>query len=178
MPLKRLSHRPRRSVAILAAVIGGCAIAGVVSLALAQQSPTLSTAKNAAIGEPIAIDSHGRTVYELTPETSRHLLCTRANGCFRFWPPVTVASPDTKLAASSAIKGTLGILHRDGRFQVTLAGRPLYRFAGDGARRGNAKGQGLHGFGGVWHVVSAAHPHPTTSTATPSQTSSTPYPTY
>jgi predicted lipoprotein with Yx(FWY)xxD motif len=169
----------RRSVPFLIAVIGAFAIAGLTSLALAKSSPALSTAKNAAIGKTIVVDSHGQTVYELNPETTRHLLCTKANGCLKFWPPVTVASAKTKLTAATGINGKLGILHRDGLFQVTLAGRPLYRFAGDASKRGNAKGQGLHGFGGVWHVVSASDPQPTTmSTTTTSATSTTPYPTY
>lgn len=178
MPLKRLSHPPRRSVAILVAVIAGLTIAGLTDLALAKPSPTLSTAKNAAIGKTIAVDSHGLTVYELTPETTRHLLCTKANGCFAFWPPVTVASAKTKLTGATGVKGKLGILHRNGLFQVTLAGRPLYRFTPDASKRGNAKGQGVHGFGGVWHVVSAADPQPTMSTTTTSATSTAPYPTY
>lgn len=172
MPLKR------RSVPVLIAVIGGFAIAGLTSLALAKSSPALSTAKNAAIGKTIVVDSHGLTVYELSPETTRHLLCTQANGCFKFWPPMTVASAKTKLTAATGIKGKLGVLHRDGLFQVTLAGRPLYHFAGDASKRGNAKGQGLHGFGGVWHVVSASNPQPTMSSTTTSATSTTPYPTY
>jgi predicted lipoprotein with Yx(FWY)xxD motif len=172
MPLKR------RSVPVIIAVIGGFAIAGLTSLALARSGPGLSTAKNPAIGKTIVVDSHGLTVYELKPETTRHLLCTKANGCFGFWPPVTVTSATSKLTAATGIKGKLGILHRNGLFQVTLAGRPLYRFAGDASKRGNAKGQGLHGFGGVWHAVAASDPPPTMSTTTTSSPSTTPYPTY
>jgi predicted lipoprotein with Yx(FWY)xxD motif len=172
MPLKH------RSIPVLVAVIGGSAIAGLTSLALAKSSPGLATAKNATIGKTIVVDSHGLTVYALSPETTRHLLCTKADGCFKFWPPVTVASAKTKLTAAAGIKGKLKILHRDGLFQVTLSGRPLYRFAGDASKRGSAKGQGLHTFGGVWHVVSASDPQPTMSTTTTSATSTTPYPTY
>ncbi len=172
MPLKR------RSVPVLIAVIGGSAIAVLTSLALAKSKPALATAKNATIGKTIVVDSHGLTVYALSPETTRHLLCTKANGCFKFWPPVTVSSAKASLTAAIGVKGKLGVLHRDGLFQVTLAGRPVYRFAGDASKRGNAKGQGLHGFGGVWHVVSASNPQPRMSTTTTSATSTTPYPTY
>jgi predicted lipoprotein with Yx(FWY)xxD motif len=171
--------RKRRSITVLIAVIAGFAVAGLTGLALAGSSPTLSAAQNATIGKTIVVDSHGLTVYELSPETTHHLLCTKAKGCFKFWPPVTVSSAKTRLTAATGIKGKLGILHRNGMFQVTLAGRPLYRFAGDTSKRGKARGQGLHGFGGTWHVVTASDPQPTMSTTTTTMTTSTtPYPGY
>lgn len=165
----------RRLVPALIAAIGALAIAALTGLALAKPTPTLSTAKNAVVGKTIAVSSHGVTVYELKPETIHHLLCTKANGCFRFWPPVTVASAKTKLAAATGVRGKLGILHRNGLFQVTLSGRPVYLFAGDGSKRGRAGGQGLHTFGGTWHVVTASGPRPTMTTPT---TPTTPYPSY
>jgi predicted lipoprotein with Yx(FWY)xxD motif len=142
--------------------------------------PKLATAKNSTIGETIVVDSHGLTVYELNPETIHHLLCTKAKGCFAFWPPVTVPSASTKLTAASQVNGKLGILHRNGFFQLTLGGRPLYDFSGDDSKTGNANGQGLHSFGGRWHVVAASGPQPTTTTSTPTTTttSTTPYPPY
>jgi predicted lipoprotein with Yx(FWY)xxD motif len=178
--------RTRRSISVLIAVIAGFAVAGLTGLALAKSSPTLGAVHNATIGKTIAVDSHGLTVYELNPETTHHLLCSKANGCFKFWPPVTVSSAKTKLSAATGIKGKLGILHRNGVFQVTLAGRPLYRFAGDASKRGKANGQGLHGFGGTWHVVTASTPQPTMGTPPPTMstptttttTSTTPYPVY
>jgi predicted lipoprotein with Yx(FWY)xxD motif len=172
MSLKRLS------VPVLITVIGGFTIAGITGLAHAKPSPTLGTAKNSTLGKTIVVDSRGLTVYELSPETTRHLLCTKANGCFRFWPPVTVASAKSKLTAATGAKGKLGVLHRNGLFQVTLAGRPLYRFAGDASKRGKAAGQGLHGFGGTWHAVAASGPQPTMGATTSSTTSTTPYPSY
>jgi hypothetical protein len=54
-----------------------------------------------------------------------------------------VPSAKTKLAAASEVKGKLGILHRNGLFQLTLGGRPLYHFSGDDSKTGNANGQGL-----------------------------------
>jgi predicted lipoprotein with Yx(FWY)xxD motif len=175
MPLKR------RSIPVLITAIGGFTIAGLTGLALAKPSPTLRTAKNSTLGKTIVVDSRGLTVYELSPETTHHLLCTKAKGCFGFWPPVTVPSAKTKLAAATGVNGKLGVLHRNGLFQVTLAGRPLYRFSGDASKRGKATGQGLHGFGGTWHTVTASARQPTmgtSTTSTTSTTSSTPYPTY
>ncbi len=172
MPLKR------RFAPVVITVIGGFTIAGLTGLAHAKPSPRLGTAKNSTLGKTIVVDSRGLTVYELSPETTHHLLCTKANGCFRFWPPVTVSSAKSRLTAASGVKGKLGVLHRNGLFQVTVAGRPVYRFAGDASTRGKAAGQGLHGFGGTWHAVTASAPRPTIRTTTTSTTSTTPYPAY
>jgi hypothetical protein len=71
-----------------------------------------------------------------------------------FWPPVTVSSP-RKLTKAAGIKGTLGTWHRNGFFQVTLNGHPLYTFSQDHQRRA-ATGEGLNTFGGIWHVLRPA----------------------
>src|SRR5436305_1070822 len=104
------------------------ALAG--GFALASSSPTVKTASNASLGETIVVDGHGRTVYELRPETSHHLLCKKADGCFGPWPPLTVKSKKARLLAGHGVKGKLSVLHHDGVWQVALSGHPLYRFAG------------------------------------------------
>lgn len=164
---------------ILLAGVATAALAG--GLAFAKSSPTLKTASNAALGKTIVVDGHGLTVYELRPETKGHLLCTKANSCLSAWPPVTVKSRKVKLTAAPGVKGKLGLLHRNGFFQVTLGGRPLYRFAGDSGK-GAANGQGLKSFGGTWHVVAAGPAstvttNPTTDT-TSTDTTTTEVPTY
>jgi predicted lipoprotein with Yx(FWY)xxD motif len=161
---------------MLVTAVGGLTIVALTGLALASSRPTLGTAKNSTIGKTIAVDSRGLTVYELRPETTHHLLCTKANGCFGFWPPVTVASAKTKLKSPAGLTGKLGILHRNGLFQLTLAGRPLYRFSEDHSKRGSANGQGIKGFGGIWHTVVAASTSKgaTPTTTSPSTTMSTP----
>lgn len=180
MPLTRhrdgrgaTARRLRGWVAMLIVAVGALTIAGLTGLALARTSPTLGTAKNSAIGKTIVVDSHGLTVYELSPETAHHLLCTKAKGCFTFWPPVTVRSAKTKLTAASGIQGKLGILQRNGFFQLTLEGRPLYRFFEDGSKRGKVAGQGIRSFGGTWHIVATAGPKPTMTTTTTMPTNTT-----
>jgi predicted lipoprotein with Yx(FWY)xxD motif len=116
---------------------------------------TLAAATDAATGKPIVVDSSGLSLYELGGETRGHLLCTKGKRCFTAWPPLTVASAKTKLTAAAGIRGKLGILHRNGLFQVTLGGHPLYHFAGDQSKPGAVSGQGIHSFGGTWHTVSA-----------------------
>ena len=43
----------------------------------------------------------------------------------------------------------------DGEPQITYNGHPLYLFSGD-QRPGDANGQGVNAFGGLWYVLSSA----------------------
>jgi predicted lipoprotein with Yx(FWY)xxD motif len=133
---------PRASVLIVAS-LSGVALAALAGMALAKTRTTLGSARNAALGKTILVDGRGLTVYELSPETTHHLLCTKAAGCFPFWPPVTVKSSKTKLSLPAGVKGKLTTLHRNGFFQLVLAGHPLYRFAPDGTDKRRAFGDGL-----------------------------------
>lgn len=127
------------------------------------------------LGNPVVVNPQGRTLYTLSPETSRHLLC-KSRECFTNWPPLTVKSASTKLKAGSGVSGKLAVLRRsNGMFQVTLNGRPLYRFAGDKGKA-EANGEGIESFGGTWHAVKASSAAKTTPT-TPSMPSTPTTPT-
>jgi len=175
----RFSGRSRWALAGTLALVAAVAMAGAVLAAMAgaktKAPPTLSTAHNARIGASIVVDSRGRTLYTLSPETTHHLLCT-SSLCFHFWPPVKV-SKTSKLTKASGVHGTLGKLRRHGFLQLTLNGHPLYLFSGD-TRKGQANGEGLRTFGGTWHVVKTAgtsggatHMTTTSSSSTSSSTS-------
>jgi predicted lipoprotein with Yx(FWY)xxD motif len=129
--------------------------ASLASVALAGGGAiTVTSASNSPLGEQITVDAQGRTLYALSPETTRHLLC-KSGTCLKFWPPLTVRSNKTKLKAGPAVHGRLAILRRsNGVLQVTLRGLPLYHYSGDHAK-GEANGQSIHSFGGTWHVLSA-----------------------
>jgi predicted lipoprotein with Yx(FWY)xxD motif len=165
--------RLRRPVVLLVACVTGFALAGLAGFAAAKGPSTLGTSKNSMLDETIVVSSRGLTLYELRPETTHHLLCTKVNGCFGVWLPLTVPSAKTKLSAARGVSGKLGVLHRNGFFQVALDGHPLYRFAGDASKQGAAGGQGIHSFGGTWHVVVVASSPDTTSTTTPTVTTPT-----
>jgi predicted lipoprotein with Yx(FWY)xxD motif len=139
----------------------------LVSVALATTSAlTLGSAANATLGKPVVISPQGRTLYALSPETSRHLLC-KSTECFKVWPPLTVKSSKVKLKAGSGVQGHLGILRRsNGTLQVTLRGEPLYRFSGDSGKDQD-HGQGLESFGGKWHAVTASSSEATSAPTTP-----------
>ncbi len=167
---------PRSSLLALAAAalaVAGCGSSSTSSTtapssstaaAASASSTTAPSTSNAAaiglassskLGQQVAVDSAGRTLYVLTPETTSHLLCTSAE-CLQFWPPVTVPSSATKLQAGAGVQGHVAILHRsNGMLQVTLNGLPLYTYANDHAS-GEANGQGIASFGGTWHAVSAS----------------------
>jgi predicted lipoprotein with Yx(FWY)xxD motif len=158
--------------------IAAAALIAVVATALAAgPSLTLGSNANSMLGKPVVVNPQGRTLYHLSPETSRHLLC-KSKECLTNWPPLTVKSAGTKLKAGSGVKGKLALLHRsNGAFQVTLNGLPLYRYAGDSAK-GDVNGEGIESFGGTWHAVkasSSASTAPTTTGTTTTTTSPEPY---
>ncbi len=131
--------------------IGLVGVLAMAAVAVARSS-TLGAGK-ARVGsrsEMIAVNGHGVAVYELLPETTRHLLCT-SSLCLREWPPVKVGA-GARATKTAAVKGRLGTFRRHGLTQLTLNGHPLYTFIEDGGKRGVANGDGLRSFGGTWHV--------------------------
>ena len=176
----RALHHLGGAVATLTLAAALAAVLGVtLSDAAGTRPSTLGVAKGVTVaGHPSSIvtNSRGLTVYTLSGDTARHLKCTKASVCLTFWPPVTVPTSSTKLSAAPGIRGRLALLHRDGFFQVTLGGHPLYTFFGDHNRRRSATGQGIVSFGGTWKVVtvSTRSQHTTTTTSTTSSVS-TPY---
>jgi predicted lipoprotein with Yx(FWY)xxD motif len=186
-----LHHRRLRRfhVAIVVAALAGIASAAMVGLAVAK-TMTLQVAKTASVSnqtgstktEAIVINTKGRAVYMLSGDTAKHPKCTKANGCFGFWPPVTVSSAKG-LTKAAGVPGKLGVFKRNGFMQVTLGGHPLYTFAND-HKKANATGQGLTSFGGTWSVVkdpsapSGNNSMTTTSSSTPAPTPTSPYPGY
>jgi predicted lipoprotein with Yx(FWY)xxD motif len=132
------------TIAVIAAVIA--------AMAFASSTVAIDSASNSTLGEHVLVNSQGRTLYVLSPETAHHLLCTSSE-CLKFWPPLTISSTKEKIKLGSDVHGKVGWLKRsNGTLQVTLNGLPLYRFAEDKAN-GEVNGQNFKGFGGVWHVL-------------------------
>jgi predicted lipoprotein with Yx(FWY)xxD motif len=155
-PARSLRQMGRSSAATAAAAATLALAASLAAIALAASaSVTINSASSSKLGERVAVNPQGLTLYSLSPETASHLLC-KSRECLAFWPPVTVPSRKTKLKAGRNVQGRLGILRRsNGTLQVTLRGMPLYRFVKDRAK-GEANGQGIESFGGTWHAVSAS----------------------
>jgi predicted lipoprotein with Yx(FWY)xxD motif len=182
MRVSRPEYRRYRRIAT--ALVTAIAVIAVTGMALARSAPALSIAKHVTVAgtpENVVATTRGLTVYTLSGESTRHLKCTKANGCFAAWIPVTTTKPANALGSTSGIHGALGELRRNGMRQLTLGGRPLYTFVGDGGKPRRGTGQGIASFGGVWHVVATSVSRtmgssPTTTTT--SSTTSNPYPGY
>ncbi len=169
----RTPTRRRRAWLGLAALVL-VALASLAAVALAAGSAvTLNSASNSTLGKSVVVNSQGRTLYRLSPETSKHLLC-KSKECLGNWPPLTVRSASTKLKAGSGVKGKLGILRRsNGSLQVTLNGMPLYRYSGDSGKDQD-NGEGIESFGGTWHAVIATGGASASKPTTPPSTTTSP----
>lgn len=97
-------------------------------------------------------DGAGRTLYLFAADHDGKSTCT--GSCAAVWPPLITTGKPT--AGGKAKPGKLGTVKRkDGSKQVTYAGHPLYRYAGD-TSAGQANGEGLNSYGARWWVVSPA----------------------
>ena len=172
----------RRRAAVTLAVAATAGLAAVSSAATRHPATTVvKAAHNSHQNKQIVVDVHGNTLYRLTGDTPRHVLCThrRVMGldCLVIWKPLTVRSSSTSaIKAGSGVSGALTLLRRArNSYQVVLRGMPLYTYVGD-SRRGDVHGEGIRSFGGVWHTVPASTRR-TTSTPAPMPTPTTTYPT-
>ncbi len=143
-----------RSNRFAAAIVALACCASLVAFgATATRTVTVNAAHNASLGENVAESPAGRTLYALSGETTHHLLCT-TRACMGFWPPVLLPH-GARLHAGPGLHGRLGTLHRTGgSVQVTLNGKPLYRYSGDRGHN-EANGEGIESFGGTWHAAPA-----------------------
>ncbi len=179
--LRQSRVRLRRPIIALIVAIAGPATAAIAAVAVAKtftlniaKSAQVTNTKGVSMRENVIANARGFALYALSGDSMHHPQCTKANGCFRFWPPLKVASAKA-LTKAPGISGKLGVWHRDGFFQVTLAGHPLYTFASD-THRDAATGEGLRSFGGTWHVTkpSATKTGTTTSSGGTNTTMPTP----
>ena len=108
----------------------------------------IAVAANAKLG-PILVDDKGMTVYLFVADTGTASTCYTS--CATIWPPVlTTGAPQAGTGADASLLGTT--TRTDGKVEVTYAGHPLYYFVQDKAA-GDATGQGVNGFGGLWWVL-------------------------
>ena len=141
------------AVAAVALTAAGCTSSSVA--APAAPTPTASgatvSAQPTSLGT-ILVDARGRTVYDFANDKTSASTCTAA--CAANWPPVP--APASLPASLPGVTGKLGTTIRSGGArQLTVAGHPVYTFAGDSAA-GQTNGQGVVLDGGLWTVVSPA----------------------
>jgi predicted lipoprotein with Yx(FWY)xxD motif len=140
------------AISALAAVAAGCASGyGASTAPVPSATGAAVSAQTTSLGV-ILVDASGRTVYEFANDTNGVSACTGA--CATNWPPVP--APASLPTSLPGVTGQLGTITRqDGSSQLTIAGHPLYTFAGDSAP-GQTNGQGKVLDGGLWTVSSAA----------------------
>ncbi|MEW2426181.1 hypothetical protein AB0911_37455 [Streptomyces nigra] len=94
-------------------------------------------------------DGAGRTLYYTTQDVVSAGSSTCVDVCARRWPPVVI-DPQGRVFADGVATDTIGAFRRpDGLTQLTVSGRPVYRFAGDSAP-GQTRG---HAVDSVWFAA-------------------------
>lgn len=153
----RVLRHPRLLLALpaaaaVAAALAACGSSSTTTHASGGSRAPAATAaaglKTAKIGGvTVLTNAKGFTVYSFAPDTSTKSNCNGA--CAQSWPPV-------KPAMSSAVKAPYSTIKRsDGATQLTFHGHPLYTFTGD-TSPGQANGNGVNAFGGLWHDAPAS----------------------
>src|ERR1700686_4117946 len=139
-----------------AALLAACGGSSNSSTAGASPSPSpaasgekIAVATNAKLGQML-VDDKGMAVYLFVADSGTSSSCYTT--CATIWPPVlTTGAPQAGAGAQASLLGTT--TRTDGKVEVTYAGHPLYYFVQDKAA-GDATGQGINGFGGLWWVLS------------------------
>ena len=112
-----------------------------------------SASSTVSLDNGLLVDSDNAALYTSEQEKSGKIVCTAK--CTSIWLPL--AAPGSgQPTAGDGVSGRLATVKRpDGSRQVTLDGRPLYRFAED-SEAGKATGDGLtDNFDGqqfTWHA--------------------------
>jgi predicted lipoprotein with Yx(FWY)xxD motif len=93
-------------------------------------------------------DSRGQAIYGFERDRRNRSTCYGA--CARAWPPVyTEGRPRAAGATRSSLLGTTR--RRDGRLQVTYAGKPLYFYVNE--EPGEVRCHNVNLNGGLWWVI-------------------------
>lgn len=98
----------------------------------------------------IVVDDSGMTVYVYDKDEVNSGLSSCEGSCLDSWEPVTTRSQSPQVDGIDAAIATIPA--PDDAFQVTVNGRPLYRFADD-ENPGDVQGQDLDS---VWWVLDPA----------------------
>jgi predicted lipoprotein with Yx(FWY)xxD motif len=131
-------------------VVALIAAAVLVPAAMSDQSATRATltAKTSRFGK-VLFDGRAFVLYAFTRD-HRRSACYGA--CARAWPPYF--APKGTLSVGPGVKRSLlgTVKRRNGRRQITYAGRPLYYYVGD-TRPGQILCQNVVEYGGTWLIV-------------------------
>lgn len=140
--------RVRFLAALVLAVLAAVLLAGSdMAAARSDAASATLTVRSSNYGR-ILFDGSNRALYAFTRDPRGKTTCYGA--CAVAWPPYIVSGKLTAGAGTSrSLLGT--VRRRDGRRQLTYAGRPLYYYVHDGV--GQVLCQNVSEFGGLWLVV-------------------------
>jgi predicted lipoprotein with Yx(FWY)xxD motif len=164
--VKKMRRAPFVLVAVAAVALAACGSSGSTAATKPKATPAPSSsqttttapgaapvveaATNAKMGQ-LLVDADGKTLYTLT-NSGKAVACS--GQCLQFWPALLLPSGTTSATGGAGVTG-LSTVSASGGTQVAANGLPLYRFSGDSAA-GDANGEGISSFGGVWHTVQAS----------------------
>jgi predicted lipoprotein with Yx(FWY)xxD motif len=138
--------RIRLLVVLVLALLAAGVLAESDMAAPSSTTPTV-TVRGSDYGR-ILFDGANRALYGFTRDPRAKSTCYGA--CAQAWPPYIVRG--TLRAGKGASRSLLGTTRRrDGKRQLTYAGKPLYYYVHDG--RGQVLCQNVREYGGLWLVV-------------------------
>jgi len=159
----------------IALVLAACASKASPGASASSSSPATPVVINAtSVGSvgTVLVTSSGRTLYTLSADQGGKVTCT-SSACTSLWPPLLLSSGAKATAGSGVDSSKLGTATTpSGAQQVTYNNWPLYEYSGDSGP-GQANGQGINSFGGVWHPIAPSGKRITGATSSsPSPTGS------
>jgi predicted lipoprotein with Yx(FWY)xxD motif len=141
-----------KRMAVLAVAIAGALTACGSSQAMEVPPVSSSDATKVIVGKsqfgPMVFNAKRQAIYVFSADAKRKSNCY--GECARLWPPVyTTRKPHAGAGVKASLLST--IRRRDGRLQVTYAGRPLYYYVHEGPGQVLCHNADLNG--GIWKVV-------------------------
>lgn len=141
-----------KRVAASAAAAAGVLAAYGSTAAMTPPSVTTSAGTRIVVGKsqfgPMLFNGKRQAIYVFGADGRRKSNCY--GECARLWPPVyTTSKPRAGPGVKASLLGTAK--RRDGRLQVTYAGRPLYYYLHEGPGQVLCHNVDLNG--GIWKVV-------------------------
>ncbi|MFD4787700.1 hypothetical protein ACFWN1_11740 [Streptomyces sp. NPDC058459] len=126
---------------------------GTVIGAAVQETPPkwvqLSAVTSPDLATPHLININQAALYRFDADSAESGESNCNDACATKWPPVIIKDGGNVYLAGVNPKDVGAIRRADGKVQVTVGGRPVYRFSGD-AGAGDLNGQGLDG---KWFAV-------------------------
>jgi predicted lipoprotein with Yx(FWY)xxD motif len=137
-----------RRIRILLLTVVAAAVLVPVAMSDRSASRATLTVRSSSFGKAI-FDGRGFVLYAFTRDQGSSA-CYGA--CAKAWPPYF--APKGELRAGAGLKRSLlgTVKRRNGRRQVTYAGKPLYYYVGD-TRPGQILCQDVVEYGGRWLIL-------------------------